>query len=338
MVRHEGSEQAIVSASPDFLGEALRELRGVKPRELLGPGVELVDVAGGFSAWAAKLVERPPIFVRHVSPVYATASLADGLDELRDRVGGLLDRFEPDATFAAQVQLLDSTNAGRHQVRAAAHDVITQALGIEVSIPSPAQVLSIVVASERTYLGVSPVHLNLSSWPGGMRRYAREPGQVSRSEFKLLEALEIFDIVLVPGSDSLDLGASPGGWTRVLAERDVRVAAIDPAELHPSMEAHRNVVHYRTHVQDLVKLRDLPAFSFVGNDMRMDARDSARLLVGIKHMLSPHGHGVMTLKLPTAKAVGALRRSLEILREGYHIAGVRQLFHNRNEVTVHVTW
>ena len=49
-----------------------------------------------------------------------------------------------------------------------------------------------------------------------MRRFAREEGQVSRAEFKLLEAIELFGVAVREHGVALDLGASPGGWTRVL--------------------------------------------------------------------------------------------------------------------------
>jgi 23S rRNA (cytidine2498-2'-O)-methyltransferase len=333
----EDSGSAIISASPDYLGEALRELRGVRRRTRLGPDAELVDLPKRFEAWANELVRRRPIFVRHVSPVDATAPVARGLDAYRDVIASLVGRFAPNATFAAQVQLVDESIAGRHQLRAAAHDIVTEALGLEVNIPEPEQVLSVVVASGTAYLGVSPTRLNLSAWPGGQRRYAREPDQVSRSEFKLLEAIEAFGLQLGRG-DALDLGASPGGWTRVLADRGWNVVAVDPGDLHPSMAEHPRVTHQRMHAQHLHSAAGLPLFGLVVNDMRMDARDSARIMVQTKALLAEHGHGVMTLKLPKTKATGALHAALAILRGGFRIEGARQLFHNRHEVTVHLTW
>jgi 23S rRNA (cytidine2498-2'-O)-methyltransferase len=320
------------------MGDALRELRGVERLEQLGPGVALVAIPKDFGRWAPQLIERRPVFVRHVCPVDAVVPVDAGLEALRAGVRGLLPRLDGDATFAGQVQLVDAHGPGRHQLRAAAHEVVTQELGLGVSIPDPKQVISIVAAGGRAYLGVSPTRHNLSSWPGGMRRYAREPGQVSRSEFKLLEALEAFEIGLRPGEHALDLGASPGGWTRVLVERGMSVVAVDQAELHPTIAVHPSVTHHRTHAQELASIAGLPAFSFVANDMRMDARDSARLMVSLKPRLADGGSAVMTLKLPKSRGVTVLHAARDILKHDYQVAGVRQLFHNRNEVTVHLAW
>ena len=58
-------------------------------------------------------------------------------------------------------------------------------------------------------MGLSLAVNNLSDWAGGVRRFAREPGQISRAEFKLLEALEIFKIELPPRGPCLGFGSRP---------------------------------------------------------------------------------------------------------------------------------
>ena len=87
--------------------------------------------------------------------------------------------------------------------------------------------------------GLSRAERNISDWAGGMRRFAREEGQISRAEFKLLEALEVFRIVLPPRGVALDLGASPGGLTGVLRQLDQYVTAVDPGELGPRLAGQR---------------------------------------------------------------------------------------------------
>ena len=83
---------------------------------------------------------------------------------------------------------------------------------------------------------------------------------------------------------------------------------------------------------------DLPRFTLLVNDMRMDARDSARVMTSIRSSFADRGEAVMTLKLPKQKTVPTLRAATDILRDSYELAGVRQLFHNRNEVTAHLRW
>jgi 23S rRNA (uridine2552-2'-O)-methyltransferase len=66
-------------------------------------------------------------------------------------------------------------------------------------------------------------------------RQARAEGYRSRAAYKLLE-LDQRDRLLAPGSVVVDLGAAPGGWSQVAAERvgpRGRVVAIDLLEMAP---------------------------------------------------------------------------------------------------------
>ncbi len=79
-----------------------------------------------------------------------------------------------------------------------------------------------------------------SAW---MRRHVRDPyvkqaaqqGYRSRAAFKLIE-LDQRDRLLRPGMDVIDLGAAPGGWAQVAAERvgpQGRVTAVDVIAVKP---------------------------------------------------------------------------------------------------------
>lgn len=62
-------------------------------------------------------------------------------------------------------------------------------------------------------------------------------GPPSRAYLKLWEALTRLGIWPLPGETCLDLGASPGGWTFVLAALGARVIAVDKAPLDPRVAA-----------------------------------------------------------------------------------------------------
>jgi 23S rRNA (cytidine2498-2'-O)-methyltransferase len=72
--------------------------------------------------------------------------------------------------------------------------------------------------------------------------------------------------------------------------------------------------------------------------MRMDAREAARLLIQARGNLRRDGFIISTLKLPHATAsidpLKNLRESLSLLRRYFDIVQAKQLFHNRQEVTV----
>ena len=48
------------------------------------------------------------------------------------------------------------------------------------------------------------------------------------------------------------------------------------------------------------------------------------------------GLAIMTLKLPEARRMPILEHALDILRSAYTVAGARQLFHNRSEITLYL--
>jgi 23S rRNA (cytidine2498-2'-O)-methyltransferase len=66
-------------------------------------------------------------------------------------------------------------------------------------------------------------------------------GPPSRAYLKLWEALTLFGAWPGPGETCLDLGASPGGWTWVLAKLGASVTAIDKAALDPAIAAMQGV-------------------------------------------------------------------------------------------------
>ncbi len=62
-------------------------------------------------------------------------------------------------------------------------------------------------------------------------------GPPSRAYLKLWEALVRLGRWPVPGDRCVDLGASPGGWTWLLAQVGARVTAVDKAPLDPTVAA-----------------------------------------------------------------------------------------------------
>ncbi len=77
-----------------------------------------------------------------------------------------------------------------------------------------------------------------SAFPDGECRFVEDKeGPPSRAYLKLWEALTLGGEMPRPGERCVDLGASPGGWTWVLAKLGARVLAVDKAPLAPSVAA-----------------------------------------------------------------------------------------------------
>ncbi|MCC7205755.1 MAG: 50S rRNA methyltransferase [Anaerolineae bacterium] len=349
------SRLIILTCNPESDDLALREARQALPGARLAaelePGVLLIAPGEGsesaqnpFAALAAVWRDAPPIFARHIAPVDLVEALhgdADDVARLRDAVTAqLAPLIDAAQSFSVQARVLPEHLPYRpYDLNTAISEAVAGRTGADLDVREPEQVISVTVASVdgqmRGYLGVSAVEDNLSAWTGGMRRFAREPQQVSRSEFKLLEALDTFRLHLVPRGLALDLGAAPGGWTRILRAAGMYVTAVDPAELDPRLRHDTGIRHKRMSAETFLHGEPEP-FDVIANDMRMDARDSSRLMLRFADWLRPGGFAVMTLKLPEQGRLDVLDAALRILRERYVVAGARQLFHNRSEITVYL--
>ena len=298
------------------------------------------------------VLQHRPTFIRHIAPVQTIVDLTNSPRDLGEIAIALaqlpsMRLLERGTHFAVQTRLVqtDKTLGERpyssgqlNQTLAAA---VSEETGAVEDVKKPQIVISLLCTMHKAYLGISPAEENLSGWPGGARHFAQTPAQISRAEFKLLEALEVFGLQLPSQGRALDLGAAPGGWTRVALEAGLRnVVAVDPARLDNRLAQHKGLDHYRGYAEDYLEeaIRKHYRFDVIMNDMRMDARDAARLLVQAATCLKADGFILSVFKLPHATSeinpIVTLKEALNILNQRYSVVQARQLFHNRQEVTV----
>lgn len=337
------TEQLILTADPSFIDLAFSELNtqiDVVESSPLADDLLLITINDSFWTLAESWRLQPPIFARHICPVQALVSLraetSPDLADLRQSViNDLLDLVDPALPISVQTRIVGDLPYKPFDINKSLADLLVEQVSVPIDVRKPYQVLSVVCTKSTAYLGISPTAYNLSDWAGGMRRFAREKDQVSRAEFKLLEALEVFLIDLKPRGVALDLGASPGGWTRVLRQREQYVTAVDPGDLDPRVAADSGVRHKRMTAEEYLD-NEPDRFDLIVNDMRMDVRDSSRLMVRYVGQLYRHGIAIMTLKLPEYQRQSLVEQAFTILGDAYTVAGARQLFHNRSEVTLYL--
>lgn len=344
----------IVTAHPEFAAASVTELKQLETRltsiEELTPGVMLCTTPDVMTLRHLAARERP-IFVRHLAPVQTIANLSNttqDLVELATTIAQLpgLALLERGTHFSVQTrlahledrQVVRSYSSG--QINQALAEMLVEETGAIEDIKKPQVIISLLCTIDKSYVGISTAEENLSSWPGGARRFAQTPEQISRAEFKLLEALEIFGVSLPSQGHALDLGAAPGGWTRLLLEAGLKVVAVDPANLDPRLIQGKRLEHYRGYAEHYIEeaIRQARLFDMIVNDMRMDAREAARQLIKASRCLRTDGLMISVFKLPHA-APGIhplinLKEALNILGKRFGLVQARQLFHNRQEVTV----
>lgn len=332
------------SADEDYLFAATTELREVFPGatfrqhgpdlgSIEGDGVSIANVAS-----IAMSKEMPIVFVRHLMRGVGELPLPATIDELANTVAQAVaswQHFPVPASVSLQVwgsgseppELPIRMDEMWHLLADALRDA-----GIDVARAGRDHVLSACVTPEGIVLGSNQRGNALSDWPGGRVRLSKPKGQIARSEFKLEELLRSHTIKLPEGA-ALDLGASPGGWTRILREHKLMVWAVDPADLDPRIASDRGVKHVRTTAGAFLHDTDR-TFDLIVNDMRMTPPLSCELMLSASGHLNPGGMMIQTLKISPHHGLDMVRQSMQTLRRRYDLDFVRQLQHNRNEVTV----
>jgi 23S rRNA (cytidine2498-2'-O)-methyltransferase len=334
----------IATSNPGFAPYAMEELRRRFPGMKLSglaPGETFKVSSGALSGreLTKLLRQNEPIFLRHLFPVdeeaplsgdaaATAASMARFATARADRLGGeavaVQVRKSPDSPFPF------SSAEGRDAIAPTLRE-----LGAEVVARDARWILSVYATKGSLYLGLSEPADNLSDWPGGAVRFRREDGLISRAAFKLLEAERTFDLPLDRFRRALDLGAAPGGWTSVLLDRGVQVTAVDPAELSPSLAGRSGLRHLRINAAELDLKPD--SFDLLVCDMSWDPRHTCRILEELAPALVPGGSAIVTLKLMYRKPLQTIAELTAEYERFWEIRRVKQLFHNREEVTIWAT-
>lgn len=307
-------------------------LSGLAPGETFKLSVDGTDD----EALVRQLRRDEPIFLRHLFPIREELALPDQAEEVAAALVSFAGSLSAEARGAkVAIQVRKAQDSAFPFSSAEARDLMVPALleaGAQTVSREADMILSVYSAKRSLYLGWSSPRDNLSDWPGGAVRFRREEGLISRAAFKLLEAEQTFGLPLTRFASALDLGAAPGGWTSVLLERGLRVTAVDPAAMDESLYDHPMLRHLR---QNAAELNFAPGtFDLLVCDMSWDPHHTARIVKQLAPALSAGASVIVTLKLMYKKPMQTIADLLASYEESFDIKRVKQLFHNRDEVTV----
>ncbi|MGV6989315.1 23S rRNA (cytidine(2498)-2'-O)-methyltransferase RlmM [Testudinibacter sp. P80/BLE/0925] len=168
----------------------------------------------------------------------------------------------------------------------------------------------------------------------------------SRSTLKLEEAILTFlsekeeKQRMNDQMKAADLGACPGGWTYQLVKRGMFVYAVDHGKIAPSLMESGRVDHcpedgFKFQPPKRTRL-DWLVCDMVEQPARITALMSKWLLNGWCREM------IFNLKLPMKKRYQEVRSCLQTLSDDLNKKGIshrlqaKQLFHDREEITVHV--
>lgn len=329
------------SADSDFLSAAADELRPHFPdawMEPLGPDIAVFEDEGvSISLLAETIREQMLVFPRHlfrgVAEIpYDEAPDLDGFGDIALDAWSQLP-FPPKVALQVWQSGEITTPWRNDRLWHRLANVLADA-DIQVVRGGASHILSACQVGEGVILGSNGVANALSDWPGGRVQLAKPKGQISRSEFKLEEIIRT-ELAEIPTSGSaLDLGASPGGWTRILLNRGLDVWAVDTGKLDRRLDKKHGLTYVPTLAGPFLA-ENTQQFDLVVNDMRMEPHISAHAMIDAARFVPTGGMGVMSIKLPAGVSpLRAIDDTLRILRKEWRIETVKQLFHNRHEVTV----
>jgi len=323
---------------------ALSELKVISPRcriaETLDVDSSLVLLPDVERRPAEMLREHGFTFLHHLAPAELSVELNGTSGDVSTIVAAVLDLNSlAGNSFSVQCRKGRRTASGSHaEALYSSRDIEIavgerlERVGHTVDLGEPEEVVSVYLSGSMAYIGVSRSIDNLSI-QADEHRMASSLGKpnVSRAEYKLREALSAFGVDLAVGADVLDLGASPGGWSYVLAESGMLVTAVDPGELAPRVMSHPNVTQLKMRAE-YADFRDMH-FDLVVNDMNLGPSESSALMCAVAPAVKPGAKGIMTVKLVTKNWQRGLDSATAVLDHAWHVQGVRHLFHNRQEVT-----
>ena len=194
----------------------------------------------------------------------------------------------------------------------------------------------LLLSEEQLWLSVVPVRpLFLgATWPAtlpaGLATVTDDPAAPASSFRKLAEAFACLGTWPQAGQTAVDLGAAPGGWTRVLAQHGARVTAVDRAPLAPHLLTGGAVTAV---VGDAFAFQPPLAVDWLVADIVAFPPRVAELLT---LWLGPRWcrHFVVQMKFRGEPDWAALAAARQVATAaGYHVLA-RHFFNDKNEVTL----
>jgi 23S rRNA (cytidine2498-2'-O)-methyltransferase len=288
-------------------------------------------------AWHRALRARPPWFARSIFVGDGPLDLADaGRDRVTPIVQAIATRFAP-PWRSVWVEFPDTNEGKALSTLARALSPRLEGALREGIDAGAAKRLHVFLTDGRTaFMGESEV--SATRWPMGIARLRMPPSAPSRSTLKLAEAIEVFlgerePTMLRAGMRAVDLGAAPGGWTWQFVQRGVAVVAVDNGPLKGAVRDDPLVAHVR---EDAFRYRPRrPVDWLVCDVVEQPVRVAELVARWIAQGLARRA--IFNLKLPMKKRYDEVRRCEEriaaLLRGTRHTLVLRQLYHDREEVT-----
>ena len=279
----------IVTYTPYFKKIVINELYVVDKNVVIVKNFEdsimLIESNYDENIFMEKLKLSRPIFIKHICPATYKTEVIGSLEKdkeiiLQDVLKNKID-VKKDEKFAIQCRISSGGTSERRfdysskDIEVYVGTFFTDLGGTptfsdrNIVNESNIKIISIFINEFDAYFGVSSSTDNLNFSCDEYRIASKAGGrEISRAENKLKEALAKYNLQLNgEGGVALDIGAAPGGWTKVLLDHGYKVVAVDPGDLKPELQNNVMVKHYKCRIEDL-KFDNY--FDIIVNDMNVD--------------------------------------------------------------------
>ena len=343
----------IISYTPYFKRNALAELAKIDETKLVKDfdnSTSLVSSSLAQNEFLDKLAKLNPIFIKHICPASKAGKIECELDSDKKIILNKLLQESFDVAdgekFAIQTRIVSGGFEGK-KLEYSSKDIevfvgtyFTDKGGVpvfsdrKITAGENVKVFSVFINGTDFYIGNSMSNENLNFACDEYRISSKAGGrEISRAENKLKEALAKYNINLGEnGGIALDIGAAPGGWTKVLVDHGFNVVSVDPGNLHPDLQNHPKIKHYKCRIEEL---QFENYFDIIVNDMNVEPQVTAEIMNSLAKTLKDGAVAGVTLKWPSHPMQG-IEDGIKILSQKYNVLSVNSLFHNRQEVTAYI--
>lgn len=330
----------VITASAQYLSQGLNELQeldgSARAVKLLDNGIAIIESKLEKAGFIEAVKNKRPIFIRHM---HGVDHIIDLEGEGPQKAAAASARYRGSIASGQRVAVQVRKGSGEYSyspmdIKAAVDAVLEEDMGAVPEVKEPEQIISVLLCDDKGYIGLGTPEDNISGWSGGMMHYRKTENDVSRAKFKLMEAIEVFDIDMARFHSALDLGAAPGGWTSVLLEHGLKVTAVDTGDMDERLLKHPGLTFIKANASELQLEKS--SFDLLTSDISWNPKNTARLINSASEYLAAGGAAVVTLKLMGEKVRKTIKEVLAIYKEVFEVLQVRQLFHNRDEVTLYL--
>ncbi len=353
----------LIKTGEKFIDYTMQELK-----DIANPSRLYTDIISNFIMMDSQITYEDltklitaATFVNNVMKVDKEISNLNSKEDLLEPIKGILIKGERFKISVSKASSKLSENAKTIEVWLGTR---IESEGFTADLKSPNVLVKVVAIGSKAYIGKQPVNAYSEDW---QRDLATMP-RINRSELKIIEAWQYFNLENLPNGKVLDVGAAPGGWSDFMLGKGMNVVAVDGASLNyeklgkqnilvvSSGEQHDGVDHCSkenfgecirlAQGKRLVHLKEsfdncidciakLGPYDLLLIDANTGPEVSGAIAVSASGSMRSGAQLLMTIKLIDFNISMHISRIRQILEDQFEIVAIKKLPHNRRELTLH---